>query len=393
MAEEKPQEEKTEQPTPKRLEDARKKGQIARSKELNMAAVLIAAAVTLGALQSQFGNAFSGIIRHGLSIDPAMVKDPAMMTVALGQAALRTLGAFAPLLMTLMVAAILGGVAIGGWAVSAKPMEPNFGKLNPLKGIKRIFGVRGLVEVVKALAKAFVVGGVGLGFLIYSGTTLLNLARMPVSLAISTAGSLVTTIFLMTSFSLIIVAAIDVPFQIWNHKKQLKMTRKEVQDELKETDGRPEVKSKIRAIQQETANRRMLQDVPDADVIVTNPTHFAIALKYAENGNLAPTVLAKGVDLMAEQIRNIGKENRITLFEAPLLARALYWTTDVGAEIPDRLYLAVAKVLTYVYRLRAAKTSINVPWPDKPAIEVDKELATRPGKSKTGKETTKPATD
>ncbi len=386
MAEEKPQEEKTEQPTPKRLEDARKKGQIARSKELNMAAVLIAAAITLGALQSQFGEAFSGIIRHGLTIEPAMAKDPAMMTQALSQAAFRTLGAFAPLLMALMVAAILGGVAIGGWAVSAKPMAPNFGKLNPLKGIKKIFGVRGLVEVVKALAKAFVVGGVGLMFLIYSGTTLINLSRMPISSAINTAGSLVTTVFLLTSFSLILVAAIDVPFQIWNHKKQLKMTRKEVQDELKETDGRPEVKSKIRAIQQETANRRMLKDVPDADVIVTNPTHFAVALKYAEDGNLAPTVLAKGVDLMAEQIRNIGKENRIMLFEAPLLARALYWTTDVGAEIPDRLYLAVAKVLTYVYRLRAAETSINIPWPEKPALEVDTELAAGPRTKKPGKQ-------
>jgi len=385
MAEEKPQQERTEQPTPKRLDEARKKGQIARSKELNMAAVLIAAAIALMALKPQFGQAFSNLLRHGLAIDPALLRDPGSVTGAFAEAGFRVIEAFAPFLAILLIAAVLGGMVVGGWAFSAKPLTPSLGKLNPLKGIRKIFGVRGLVEVVKALAKAFVVGGCGLAFLIYSGSTLITLARVPITAAISTAGSLVTMIFLITSLSLILVAAIDVPFQIWHHKKQLMMTRKEIQDEMKETEGRPEVKSKVRSVQQQLANHRMLENVPDADVIVTNPTHFAVALKYDQEGTLAPRVLAKGVDLMAERIRTIGTHHRVTLFEAPLLARALYWTTDVGEEIPARLYLAVAQVLTYVYRLRAAENSVNTPWPVKPFVEVDEQLAVPPGRSTSGR--------
>jgi len=378
MADDTPREEKTEQPTPKRLEDARKKGQIARSKELNMAAVMIAASMAMIALRPQIGSSLTQLMRHGLSIDPALLADPHTMIGALSGAGLDIIGALAPVFAVLVIAAVLGGIAVGGWSFSPQSMAPNFGKLNPIKGIGRVFGVRGLVEVAKALAKAFLVGGCALGFLYFSAPELLNLARAPLAVAMHSAGSLVTTTFLVSSLSLILVVLIDVPFQMWNHKKQLRMTRKEVQDEMKETEGRPEVKSRIRSLQQEMANRRMLEDVPDADVIVTNPTHFAVALKYAEDGNQAPVVLAKGVDLMAERIRAIGKNHRITLFEAPPLARALYWTTDIGEEIPSQLYLAVAQVLTYVYRLKAASHNAAVAWPEKPVVQVDEELAAGP---------------
>jgi flagellar biosynthetic protein FlhB len=180
-----------------------------------------------------------------------------------------------------------------------------------------------------------------------------------------------------SSVGLLLIAAVDAPYQLWNHARQLRMTRQEVMDELKESEGKPEVRSRIRQLQQEVARRRMLADVPQADVIVTNPTHFAVALAYREGRNRAPVVLAKGTDHVAARIRALGAEHRVTFFEAPLLARALYWTTDIGQEIPSALYLAVAQVLTYVYRLRAVR-SAGGPEPERPTVQVDPRLAERP---------------
>jgi len=256
-------------------------------------------------------------------------------------------------------------------------MAPKLSKLDPIKGLKRVFGLRGLVETGKALAKAAVVGGCALGFISYASTSIFNLSLAPLKSAMSGAGTMVATTMLICSMSLVLVALIDVPFQIWNHKKQLRMTRKEIEDEMKETEGRPEVRSRIRAMQQELSDRRMLDDVAEADVVVTNPTHFAVALKYDEGQTGAPVVLAKGMDHLAEKIREIARENNIAFFEAPPLARALYWTTDIGKEIPAQLYLAVAQVLTYVYRLKAAMER-DAEWPDRPDIEVDDDLPQGP---------------
>jgi flagellar biosynthetic protein FlhB len=257
-------------------------------------------------------------------------------------------------------------------------MAPKFSKLDPIKGLKRVFGLRGLVETGKALAKAAVVGGCAFGFIAYASSSIFNLSLAPLTSAMSGAGTMVATTLLICSMSLVVVAMIDVPFQIWNHKKQLRMTRKEIEDEIKETEGRPEVRSRIRAMQQELADRRMLEDVGEADVLVTNPAHFAVALKYDEGQTGAPIVLAKGMDYLAERIREIAREHNVAFFEAPPLARALYWTTDVGKEIPAQLYLAVAQVLTYVYRLKAAMERRDAEWPDRPDIEVDEELAEGP---------------
>lgn len=372
------QQERTEQATPKRLAEARKKGQIARSRELNMAAVMIIGALVLYAGQPRFGNFFVELMTRGLSFDSDWLRHPDKITVALSEAGMAALMAFAPFLTAAAIAAILGGVAVGGWSFSAAPMAPKFSKLDPIKGLKRVFGIRGLVETGKAIAKAAVVGGCALGFIVYASNSIFNLSLTPLASAMSGAGTMIALTLLICSLSLVLVALIDVPFQIWNHNKQLRMTRKEVEDELKETEGRPEVRSRIRSMQQELSDRRMLDDVAEADVVVTNPTHFAVALKYDEGQAGAPIVLAKGMDYLAERIREVASENGIAFFEAPPLARALYWTTDIGKEIPSQLYLAVAQVLTYVFRLKAAMEQRDAEWPDRPVIEVDPELTERP---------------
>ena len=369
--------ERTERATPKRLEEARKRGQVPRSRELGMAAVMISASVVFLLLQSQLGGYMIEMLRDGLSIDPAALRDTDSMGRALTSTGLKTLAAFSPLLGTLMLSAIFGGAAIGGFSFSTSAMAPKLSKLNPLKGIKRVFGLKGLVEVAKALAKAGLVGGIGIAFIAWSADSLFHLGLEPLRSTMSHSGQMVFTMLLVCSSSLLLIALVDVPYQLWNHAKELRMTHKEIQDEAKETEGRPEVRSRIRSLQQEIASQRMLDDVPDADVVVTNPTHFAVALKYTEGQMGAPRVLAKGADHMAARIRAIAEENRITLFEAPPLARALYWTTEVGQEIPHQLYLAVAQVLTYVFRLKAAAENRGT-WPDRPTIQVDAELAQGP---------------
>jgi flagellar biosynthesis protein FlhB len=202
----------------------------------------------------------------------------------------------------------------------------------------------------------------------------IRLGLAPLNAAMRDTGGLIAMTLVVCSFGMLVVAFADTPFQIWSHRRELRMTRQEIREELKETEGRPEVRSRIRNLQQQMANRKMLRDVPLADVVVTNPTHFAVALRYDERRMRAPVVIAKGVDHMAARIRDIAASNRIALFEAPLLARALYWTTRVNQEIPGPLYLAVAQVLTYVLRVRAALQT-GTPWPDRPLVKVDEELA------------------
>lgn len=370
--------ERTERATPKRLEEARQRGQIPRSRELNMAAVMICGSLVFFAMKPMLGGHLLGLMRNGLSIDPALLGDERSMAQALGAAGLASLAAFTPLLAAVSLAAMLGAVSVGGWILSPKPLEPKLSKLDPVKGLKRVFGLKGLVEVAKALAKAGLIGGVAVAFLAFSAEQIFRLGLEPLNTTMADSGRLVAVTLLICSLSLALIALVDVPYQLWNYHKDLRMTRKEVQDEMKETEGRPEVRQRIRALQQELAGKRMLEEVPDADVVVTNPTHFAVALKYAEGEMSAPRVLAKGVDHMAARIRAIAAENRVAIFEAPVLARALYWTAGIGQEIPQQLYLAVAQVLTYVYRLRAAAENRGA-WPDRPVVQVEESLAQGPG--------------
>lgn len=374
MAEEKDFQERTEQATPKRREDARRRGQVARSRELNITAVLLAGALMLMATQAQIGGAMEQLMRAGLDVAPGALDDPRTMTRALADAGLDTLAAFAPLLIALALAAIGGALVIGGWVFSPEHFAPKWNRLDPVQGLKRIVSLRGFVEVGKALAKGFLIGGFALGYLLWTRDSVTVLGLEPLRAALGDASSLIATTLAVCSLGMLVVALADAPFQVWSHNRELRMTRQEIREELKESEGRPEVRSRIRSLQQQVANRRMLREVPRADVVVTNPTHFAVALRYEDGRMRAPVVLARGVDHMAARIRDIATANRVPLFEAPLLARALYWNTRLNQEIPAPLYLAVAQVLTYVYRLRAAVTG-NAPWPQRPEVRVDATLA------------------
>lgn len=369
--------ERNEKPTAKRLEDARRKGQIPRSRELSMATVMIAGALLLLVTSPQLGEQVTGLMRAGLSHDQSALRDGQAMIDTFSALALRALVLFAPFLAVCAGMAVLGGIAIGGWMVSAEALAPKLSKLNPVKGLKRVFGLNGLVEVVKAIAKATLIGGVALLFLSWAADDLLALTRRPVETAVAGSMTLVIWMLALCSGALALIALLDAPYQLWNHQRQLKMTRRDIRDELKETEGRPEVKGRIRQLQQEMSRRRMLKDLPTADVIVTNPSHFAVALRYDETRMRAPVVVAKGVEHLAARIREIGSEHRIPVFEAPPLARALYWTTEVGHPIPASLYLAVAQVLTYVLQLRRANQGQGH-WPDRPRVSVDPALAAGP---------------
>jgi flagellar biosynthetic protein FlhB len=344
--------EKTEQPTPKRLQDAKKKGQVARSRELNSMAITLLGGVALVSMGTHLGGGLWELMAGNFTIPRADIYDPMALIRRLATAVQDGLFMLLPFFLVVVVAAIASSVALGGIAFSGEAMAPKFSKLDPIKGIKKVFSLKGLMEVLKAMAKFLLVGSATALLLWLTLDEFIGLSRLDLEQAMVQMGSLIGWSFVMISATLILVAAIDVPFQLWDHKRQMKMTRQEVREEMKETEGRPEVKGRIRALQRELAQRRMMEEVPEADVIVTNPTHFAVALKYEQSRMLAPKVVAKGADLVAANIRRVGEENRVPLVESPLLARALFFSTELGQTIPAGLYLAVAKILAYVFQMR-----------------------------------------
>jgi flagellar biosynthetic protein FlhB len=344
--------EKTEQPTPKRIQEAKKKGQIARSRELNTMAVTLIGGIALVSMSSHFGSGLWDLMTTNFTIPRADMYEPMAMLRRFAQAIQSALFMLTPFFLVVVVVAILSSVALGGIAFSAESMAPKLSKLSPLKGIKRLFSVKSLMELLKAMAKFLLVAGATALVLSLTLDDFLNLSQMELGAAVKEMASLIGWAFVMISTTLILVAAIDVPFQLWDHKRQLKMTRQEIRDEMKETEGRPEVRGRIRSLQREMAQRRMMEEVPQADVIVTNPTHYAVALRYDQARMLAPKVVAKGVNLVAANIRKVGEEHNVPLIEAPMLARALYFNSELGETIPAGLFLAVAKLLAYVFQLR-----------------------------------------
>ncbi len=345
--------ERTEDPTPKRRQDAREKGQIPRSRELNTTAMLLMAAVSFLMTGGYMIEELGDVLRLGLDVDPGHTRDNWYVVEILGQAMWQGARVVAPFLLIMMATAVLAPLALGGWSFSPQAFAFKPEKLNPVAGIKHIFALRGLMELVKSLVKFLLVGAVGAGLLRHFEPQLLLLGRESVDAGLAHAGQILAHAFLMLSASLILIAAIDVPFQLWDFSKNLKMTRQEIREEHKNTEGRPEVKSKVRARQREIAQRRMMAEVPRADVVITNPTHFAVALRYDAGAMAAPVVVAKGVELIASQIRTVAVANNVPLFEAPHLARALYYSTEINAPVPAGLYLAVAQVLAYIYQLKA----------------------------------------
>lgn len=359
---------RTERATPKRLEEARRRGQVPRSVDLSAAAVVATTAGALLALGTTLGGELQGLMKAGLTIGREQALDAQHLLPALAASLSHTLLAVLPLLALTLCAALAAPLVLGGWNFSAQALSPDFGRLSPAAGLARMFSARGPIELSKALAKFALVACVAVLFLWQNSARLLALGEAPVAAAVADALSLSGRALLMLACGLLVVAAVDVPLQLWQHARQLRMTREEVREELKQSEGSPEIKGRIRAVQQAMARGRMMHDVPKADVVVTNPTHYAVALRYDEKRMRAPVVVAKGTDLVAARIREIAFEHAVPVLEAPPLARALHRSVDIGAEIPAALYVAVAQVLTWVHQLRAAR-STGAPLPPPPHLD------------------------
>ena len=342
--------EKTEPASTRRLEQAREEGQVPRSREIGAFLVLIVAATAFWFVGPWMVQRTTAIFRRGLIIEEPLFRDPQFMLVRFADLSLDALLSFAPLLLALVVAALVSPFFLGSWNFSLKALNPDFGRLDPIKGLSRLISWSGLVELVKAVAKALVVGGVAFWVLWSERTDIFALFGQSIEVAMSSAGHLLNFSFLMIVMAMLLIVAVDVPFQLWQYYDKLKMSKEEVKREGREMEGDPQIKGRIRQLQREAARKRMMGAVPTADVIVTNPTHFAVALAY-KSGMTAPKIVAKGAGEIALKIREIGAENGVPLLEAPPLARALYRHADIDQEIPSALYAAVAEVLAYVYQL------------------------------------------
>ena len=344
-----------------------------------MSGVMLSGAGALLLMAGPVGTDLLGSFASGFTIERELLLDERYLVPALVQIGSQGFMSVLPLAVVLLAAVFLSAAAIGGWSFSLKAAAFKTERLNPLKGIKRIFSANGLNELLKAMAKFGLVGAIAVAWLWYSVDDLLLLGRQPIREAIPGALKLCGVSLLIVSLGLLVIAAVDVPFQLWQYQKKLRMTRQQVKDEFKETEGRPEVKSRIRALQQQVATRRMMEELPTADVVITNPTHYAVALKYDEARMGAPQVIAKGKELLAQRIREVATEHGVPLFSAPPLARVLYRTTEIGGEIPARLYTAVAQVLAYIYQLNETlRPGQKRPEPPVPDIDED-EFPGRPG--------------
>ena len=363
---------RTESPTQKRLDEARAKGQVPRSRDLGAAAVVLTGGMGLSFLGSLTGGRLLSIMRDGLTFGRGEALDNARMLLQFEHAAVRGLLTAAPLLGLLLAAAVLAPLAIGGWTFSGQALVPDFGRLNPASGLARMFSTRGVIELCKSLARFAVVALVATVLLWKQFHSFSGLGAEPTRAAIGHALSLVGTALIALGGALGAIAIVDVPLALWQYHKGLRMSRQEIRDEHKDTEGSPELKSRVRRTQQAIARKRMMQEVPKADVVITNPTHYAVALRYDEARMRAPVVVAKGRDLIALRIREIAAEHKVALVEAPPLARALHAGCELGDEIPARLYSAVAKILVYVYQLRTARGR-GAAAPAAPHIEMPKE--------------------
>ena len=344
--------ERTEPASPRRLEQAREEGDVPRSRELANCTVLIAACGSFWFMGDNLIRQIDRMLVSGLAFDRAHAFDFDLLATHIAFNLKEVLLAFAPVALLLLIVALASPMLIGGWLFSVKALQPNFARMNPVSGLTNMISKRAGVELVKAIVKAILVGVIAWMVVKSQMTAMMGLGVEPVKTGGAHLGHLLLTSFIAIASGLVLIAVIDVPYQLWQYADKLKMTREEVRQEAKESDGNPEIKAKIRQQQREIARRRMMAEVPKADVVVTNPTHFAVALKYSEGKMRAPTVVAKGADEVAAKIRELAAENNVPLLEAPPLARALYRHTDLGDEIPEALYTAVAEVLAYVFQLR-----------------------------------------
>lgn len=351
---------KTEEATPKRREEARKKGQLPRSRELNTCASLLGAGIALLVLGPMVLQGLQELLVHSLRFDHARAYDVHAMSRELYAALRAALVLLLPLMLVLLLVTLASPVALGGFLFSTDQLLPKFERIDPFKGLGRLFSVKSLLELVKAIAKVLLVGSMVVFIFRLVLGDILELPLQDALPAITQSGTLLLQCFLGFSVVLLVVVAIDVPWQLWDFRQQLMMTKQEIRDEMKESEGKPEVKQAIRAKQQEIATRRMMDKVSGADVVITNPTHFAVAIKYDQDGSGAPRVVAKGKDLVAARIRELARDHGVAIFSAPPLARALFRSTELDQEIPQNLFVAVAQVLAYIFQLRQATSGSRV---------------------------------
>ena len=372
MAEDSGQE-KTEEPTQKKIDDAKKKGQIARSKELGTMFVLIFSAISLLLYGPEIGKGLYNIMGRLLSLNRNETYDTTKMFSVWGIVSDALLFPMSMFVLIIVIAAFIGNTMLGGFNFSWKAAAPKANKMSPAKGIKRMLGPQAGVELVKSILKFAVVAGFAVFLINTFFDEILHLSLESSPGNIIHALEILAWMFLGLSCTLVVIAAIDAPYQSHKHHKELKMTMQEVKDEYKNSEGDPQIKARIRRTQREMSQRRMMQDVPDADVVVTNPTHYSVALKYDTERAGAPIVVAKGIDELAMQIRKVATGNEVPLVESPMLTRALYHTAEVGEQIPDQLFTAVAQVLAYVFQLkrfqkgrgkRPTKLDKKLPIPD-----------------------------
>lgn len=356
MAENEDGQEKTEEPTSKKLEDARKKGDIPRSKDLNTMLLTLVAAGSLLVFGPGITEVLLEIFHYNFSITREDIFDTQGMFRHLTNSVKEALLGLLPLFAVLVLAALIAPISLGGWNFSTEALTPKFSRLDPIQGIKRLFSLNSLVELLKAIGKVAVVGISAYFVFNAFKMELPSLAWMAPEYAFGRMVEILGWVAIWISASLIFIVLIDVPFQLYQHNEKMKMTLQEIKDEMKSSEGKPEVKGRIRQLQREMANRRMMSDVPEADVIITNPTHFAVALKYDDGAMGAPELLAKGGDEVAFKIREIGEAYDIPVLQIPPLSRAIYYSTEIGETIPEGLYMAVAQILAYVYQLKQASS-------------------------------------
>lgn len=355
MAEQDSGQERTEEPTQKKLDEARKKGEVPRSRELNAMAVMILGALGCILTAGPVFEALRHVFERSMRVPREAIFDKTWLATFFRDSIEEVFFSLTPFFIILLLTALLIPAAVGGWNISLQAIAPKASKLNPLKGLKRMFSAHALMELVKSFGKFVLVGFLGLLTIYGYRAELMNLGFETVEGGIVHAVTILGWSFFMLTWALVFIAAIDVPFQIYQNKKQMKMTKQEVKDEYKDTEGKPEVKGRIRQAQREISQRRMMAAVPEADVVITNPTHYAVALKYDPETMRAPVLVAKGTDFVAEQIRKIAQEHKIPMLTAPPLARSIYYHTKLDKEIPAGLYVAVAQILAYVFQLKAYK--------------------------------------
>jgi len=364
-------EEREEEPTAKRLEKGREDGQVARSQELGVAAMMIGVAFFLYLFGSYIIADLTKVFASGFTFDRKAVFDTSLLVPAFGIQAVNSFIVVVPIFVLAVIIAIASAGVMGGYLFSLKSLAPKASKINPMSGLKRMFGMKAVVDLSKALSKFALIALVL--YLVVSANfpMLTKLGFMDLEPALAEAGRIIAFGTVLVTLTLIVAAAIDIPYQLHTFNKQMKMTKQEVKDEMKDTEGRPEVKAQIRRKQREIATGMMMSAIADADVVIVNPEHFAVALSYDPSKNGAPIMVAKGADLLAQAIRERAKEEGVPLFSSPVLARSIFYTTEIDQSVPESLYYAVAQVIAYIFNLNSFERGAQTAKKPNPKVPDD----------------------